>query len=336
MRVLLWATGADTGGQGYRIGKAFAEHAPDWRVDVHNNARHPLGYPEQQPLLPGKRLEAIRRLYPLADVVHLRNTLDGWRQLDRGACKPTVLHHHGSLFRTGHGPIAAQARVIGAVQIASTLDLALLEPDVEWLPAPYDLADLAAMRTLIDHGTIRIAHFPTSAKVKSTDAFMAVTASLAQRYPIEVISNVVRGKVRHMPWSEVLALKATADIYFDQLGLGYGNNAIEAWGMGIPVVAGTTDPKVREAMLARFGRLPFLEATEATLEATLERLIVSRAMREEYAAIGQEHVARFHDDAVVVAHLQGIYSAAPATRPVPLRRLSPWYEARLAARRAAA
>ena len=36
--------------------------------------------------------------------------------------------------------------------------------------------------------------------------------------------------------------KGRADVFVDQMILGYGCNAIEAWGMGIPVIAGV-DPE---------------------------------------------------------------------------------------------
>lgn len=338
VKVLVWARGVDTGGQGWRIGQGFAKHAPDWQVDVPPGSANPLGYPER-PMTPRERFGLVPRLYAQADVVHLRTNLDGWRKEDNGACKPIVLHHHGSLFREAHGSIAKGARAIGAVQIVSTLDLTLHEPDVEWLPSPYPMAELAALRDPRD-GPVRIAHFPTSAKVKSTHAFLAATQRLAERYPIEVLTNVVRGHVRHIPvdeggWAEVMARKATADIYFDQVQLGYGNNAVEAWGMGIPVVAGVVDPAVRALMVERFGRLPFVEATEDTIEVTLERLIQSRAMRDEYGNQGRDHALRFHDDAKVVAQLQGIYASAKPTIHQVLPRPSPAWLLHRQARKAA-
>jgi hypothetical protein len=333
VNVLVVATGVDTGGQGDRIERAFANE-PGWTVTARSHHRHPFGYPSSHRYLSLRdRTVEMKRLYDEADVVHLRNYLLGWQ---RG--KPTVLHHHGTEFRTRHGVIARNAEAIGALQIASTLDLTLLEPGVEWVPSPYDVAELRAMKQPHD-GPLRIAHFPTSAKVKSTDAFLAATARLAERHPIEVVTNVVRGRVRHMPWSEVMRQKATADIYFDQVTLGYGNNAIEAWGMGIPVVAGVADQAVREVMLDRFGHMPFVEATEQTIEQELERLITSPAMRAEYAELGTAHVQRFHDGAKVVPILKAIYSAAPPTNDVTLPRSAPaWLVKRQSerARRAAA
>jgi len=313
MRVLILSP-VDTGGQGYRIAKGF-QRTTDWTVDAVNSAHGSLYYPEQYPLRPTERMALARKLYAQADVIHLRNNFSMRKAFDSGDQKPTILHHHGTHFRANHAGVSGQARAIGAVQVASTLDLTLLERDVEWVPSPYDLTELAMqglMRKPSDR--IRIAHFPTSAKVKSTARFMAAVERLGERYPIEVITNVVRGKVRQMHWADVMAAKAQADIYFDQVILGYGNNAIEAWGMCIPVVAGVQDPKVRALMVERFGTLPFMEANEGTIEEALEALITSHEARAEYRAKGTAHVETFHDDATVVAQLSDIYRNAPPTR----------------------
>jgi hypothetical protein len=116
-----------------------------------------------------------------------------------------------------------------------------------------------------------------------------------------------------MPNADVLALKAQADVLFDQVILGYGNNAIEAMGMGIPVVAGVQDDNVRRAMLDRWGVLPWYEATEATIYDALRRMVESADMRAEYAALGMAHVRRWHDAPVVVGMLSEVYLAAPPT-----------------------
>ena len=71
--------------------------------------------------------------------------------------------------------------------------------------------------------------------------------------------------------------KGRADLFVDQVLLGYGCNAIEAWGMGIPVIAGVDPekakaivkqyipPDTRDVMLSIWGELPFYESTEEGL-----------------------------------------------------------------------
>jgi glycosyltransferase involved in cell wall biosynthesis len=142
---------------------------------------------------------------------------------------------------------------------------------------------------------------------------MAAYHRLAKDHDVELLTNVQGIRVRHMPWADVLAAKARADILFDQVQLGYGNNAIEAWCMGLPVIAGVADWKVRDAMVARFGKLPFYEATEDTIGDALRRVVESADMRAEYAALGMAHVRKWHDAREVVRMLSEVYEAAPRT-----------------------
>lgn len=322
MRVFVYSSGADTGGQGWRISEAFRKHRSrdEWTVDTMNGQPGTLGYPEQYPVDMRDRLALIERFYREADVVHLRNHFAGYERFDRGARKPIVIHHHGTHFRNHAGLLMSRAHELGATQLAATLDLTLLGPGITWLPTPYDLDELAAMRERYkrpENGRIRISHFPTDAKVKSTAEFRAAVESLSKRYEISVLDNAVKlgkrvkaraGASHGYAWEDVLRLKAGSDIYYDQAILGYGNNAIEAWGFGIPVLAGVADPRVRDLMLERFGgELPFVETTPGTIEQNLERLIQSAEMRAEYGARGLAHARLFHDERLVVDRLEEIY-----------------------------
>lgn len=313
MKVFIFAAGADTGGQGYRIREAFRRHEPSWQVDSLALTTKFMKYPEQISGRAYDRVQAARSLYEAADVVHLRLTLAGWEKLDKGQGKPIVLHHHGTIFRIGHHALATRARRMGAVQVASTLDLTLLEPGVRWLPSPFDLGALRAIRERVHvpSDRIRIAHAPTNRSVKGTRTFEVVVRKLAKEYPIDV--DIIEGR----PWAECLERKAKADIFYDQTRLGYGNNAVEAWGMGLPVIAGVEDPAVRSRMVETWGSLPFVEASETTLEASLRLLIESRAMREDFGARGESFARRFHDETKVVGLLRDLYRSAPRTVYAP-------------------
>lgn len=312
MKVLVFAAGADTGGQGFRIHDAFTR-LTDWHVDSLALSTKYMKYPEQFSGPAYNRVKKVKELYDAADVVHLRLTLAAWDKFDKGQGKPVVLHHHGTIFRIGHRALAERARRIGAVQVASTLDLTMLEPDVRWLPSPYDLGFLAGIRehAYVPSERIRIAHAPTNRTVKGTRPFEAIVRRLGREFPLDV--DIIENR----PWAECLERKARADIYYDQVGLGYGNNAVEAWGMGIPVVAGVADPAVKQRMQDVWGALPFVDASTETLEAKLRALIESRAMREDYSARGLSFVRHFHDDAYVVSILRDIYGSAPATHWAP-------------------
>lgn len=317
--LLLLNTGQDTAGGSIRTKQAFDRLRPDYTAHA-MNAASPLSpgaylaYPTD--LIFGSKAVA-KGWYDWADVVHIGNTLHGWEWFDNGQGKPTILHHHGTIFRDGHREISARARDIGAIEVCSTFDLTLLEPNVTWAPTPYDLAWLAGMRQPQDDDVIRIAHAPTNRWVKSTDAVIAAVASLKTLgYPVAL--DLIEGVSN----AECLERKGRADIFVDQVILGYGCNAVEAWGMGLPVIAGVADERVRAAMLARWGHLPFYEATVATIADAILAML-DPATRGEWAQRGAEHVVRYHDERVVVAQLADIYANAGPTRTARRRQTQP-------------
>jgi hypothetical protein len=117
---------------------------------------------------------------------------------------------------------------------------------------------------------------------------------------------LVEGK----PWRDGMAIKATADIYFDQVQLGYGCNAVEAWGMGIPVIAGA-DEWTLTKMRNIYGKtLPFYEATEATIKDAIADLATNKAKRTQYAKRGLSHVRRWHDEKPALTRLATLYRLA--------------------------
>ena len=67
-------------------------------------------------------------------------------------------------------------------------------------------------------------------------------------------------------------------------------------------------------MLARWGSLPWYDATEATIYDALRRMVESADMRAEYGALGMAHVRRWHDAPVVVDMLSEVYRNAPPTK----------------------
>jgi len=176
---------------------------------------------------------------------------------------------------------------------------------LRWLPSPVVLSMLAARREIQfrPSETVRIAHAPTERGIKSTEAFLAACERLSGSYAIEVVL------IEQQPWTRCLDLKATADIFFDQCILGYGVNALEAWGMGIPVIAGASEP-ILDRMRAEIGKLPFYPTTEATIEQSLEALIAAPNLRQEWGERGLRYVTKYHDDQKVCHQLQSIYQEA--------------------------
>lgn len=306
--VFVLPLGADTGGVNWQIVQAF-KHQPHWDVRAMISSENYIGYP---PDLPFDWNNLVAR-WRAADVLHLSHAFTRLRRLERARLprKPTVIHYHGTGFREDADNHIREQRAHRAVGLVSTLDLWLLAPDdTEWLPCPYNLDTLSRLtgspRRL---GTVKVAHAPTARKIKSTEAFLAAVSRLqAEGHDLEL------ELIEKASWAECLQRKAGADIYFDQTILGYGNNAIEAWGMGIPVIAGASEATLKE-MRSRFSnQLPFYQATEGTIYERLKQMVLSADLRQEYREKGLQHVRQFHDQKVVVEQLKDVYSRVLAKR----------------------
>jgi hypothetical protein len=250
-----------------------------------------------------------------ADIIHFNNSTIAALKLGLPRDKPTILHHHGSLFRTQTKRLMQEAKNFRSTQCVSTVDLMHPAPHLlHWAPTAYDINWLQTFSGIHrgdrgDHGdTFRVVQCPTDGAehpYKSTPQLQAAVAGLkAQGMDIELL--VVTG----LPWLEAMKVKATADVYFDQVKLGYGCNAVEAWGMGLPVIAGAdawTLAKMREVYGTK--SLPFYEATEATIADALIAL-EDKKVRATYAKRGMAHVRKFHDELPALTRLAELYHRA--------------------------
>lgn len=249
----------------------------------------------------------VRDLALSADIIHLNNS---WRPLQKLKLtrlhKPLLLHHHGSLFRSDPKGMLFRARQWRMIQAVSTVDLMRVAPELlHWLPTAYDVDWLQAFgkEHRDEHDGIRVISAPTNREFKSTALLEAAVAKL-QKDGLNVELVLVEGR----PWAECMAIKASADIYFDQVLLGYGCNAVEAWGMGIPVIAGADEwtlTKMREV----YGNanLPFYEATTSTIAEAIADLATHKAKRTAYAKRGLAHVRKFHDERPALTRLAELY-----------------------------
>jgi len=306
VNVLSVVMGSDPAGISYGIAKAF-RNGPDWSVRSLISKVNYIEYPTDLEW----QANTVWQHWEAADVVHLHHGFVTAERLRRGYSarrvqpKPYVVTHHGRQFREQPEANLAELRRFGAVGTVSTLDLFLLgRRELEWLPAPVDVEGLSPMKQQTNDGLIRICHAPTNRQVKSTEGLIAAVKRLQDEG-----YSVVLDLIERQPWKVCLERKAKADIYFDQVKLGYGCNALEAWGMGIPVVAGAADETLDE-MERRFGELPFYHATEETIYDALKELVEDPELRQRYGQIGHDYVRKYHDEPVVVEQLKSLYRRA--------------------------
>lgn len=306
MNVLVLSPGADTGGQGYRIKKAFDKFGgPDWSVRAMHASDNYIKYPYD---VKWTSQAQAKELYDWADVVHHNNRLDAYVLLDQGQLKATVTHHHGTRLRDNCKVVRREDRSVGAVPMVSTIDLQKCYPEAVWLPAPFDIEFLQHYRQKNRRVFIRICQAPTNRRAKSTERVLEVVDRLSRRHDIRM------DLVEQVEWKVALSRKGHCDIFIDQFQLGYGNNAIEAWAMGIPVISGVSDEETRTRMIDTWGELPFYETSEANLEQRLEELILNAELRSIWGEKGQAHVMKWHEESQVVELLKQTWSGVPASR----------------------
>jgi hypothetical protein len=304
VNVLSINMGSDPAGISSNIARAFHDD-PEWTV---RSLTSKVNYIEYPPDLEWNR-ETLIRSWELADLIHLHHGFVTADRMVRGRYvgkrllpKPYVVHFHGTGFRENVRAHMGELGERGAYGIVSTLDLSVAS-GLEWLPGPIDVESLRTMKQPATD-KVRIVHAPTNRQIKSTREFLAAVERLqTEGFPVEL------DLIERVPWAECMARKARADIFFDQVLLGYGNNALEAWAMGIPVVAGADDATLDE-MERRFGHLPFYHATEETIYDALKELVESPGLRERYGQIGLNYVKTYHDYPVVREQLKAIYRRA--------------------------
>lgn len=306
--VLILPLGADTGGVNWQITQAFRGEK-DWNVRSMISSLNYIQYPRDLEF----GYASLQEQWKAADVLHFSHEFYRLRKIERLRLprRPEVIHYHGTGYRENAADQIRHQRAHRAIGLVATLDLWLLNPDeTEWLPCPYDLGALqkcsvAGVAAPRRPGMVKVAHAPTSRKIKGTAAFLTAVERLrAEGHEIEL------DLIEKVSWAECLRRKASADIYYDQAQLGYGNNAIECWGMGIPVIAGANEATLAEMRRRFSNELPFYQTTEATIYDALKALLLSADLRAEYAERGLHHVRTFHDQKVVVEQLKDVYTRA--------------------------
>ena len=288
---------SDTGGQSM-AGKAVLE-AAGHDVRVFAVAAHKFKYPDPEPWDVPTISAALER----ADTIVVHNDarilsgLGGWRG------KRIVLHHHGSHFRGSPELVYERGVRVGARQVVSTVDLLLCGPDLEWFPQVVDVDAMRAIRaSRTDVWKARklplVTHAPTNRRIKGTKHVERAGVMLRGEVDVMVI--------RRESWATCLNLKASSDVFVDQLNLGYGNNAIEAWAMGIPVISAASE-EIIDAMRKVYP-LPFYLTSVEMLADDMRMMATEPVARDIWAGQGMKHVERYHAPKAWMANALAVYS----------------------------
>jgi glycosyltransferase involved in cell wall biosynthesis len=117
--------------------------------------------------------------------------------------------------------------------------------------------------------------------------------------------------------AEARQLYQQADLLVDQLLIGwYGGLAVELMALGKPVVCYIREEDLKFIPAAMRAELPIINATPATIYATLKTWLTDR--KDELAAVGRKSRAfaeRWHDPLAIAGELKRDYAAILARQP---------------------
>ena len=193
--------------------------------------------------------------------------------------------------------ILASARRWADAELISTPDLIESAPRAEHLPVAADLSDYVCAPP---RGAPKlVVHAPTNRLIKGTRYVERAFEALSPRFPS--VRFVVAEK---LPWRDLVALLAEADVVVDQVFMGwYGMVAVEAMALGKPVLC-----FIRADFEPRLHACPILRCT---LEDLTERLdgVLRGTDRAALGERGRDYVEREHAAPIIAARLLERYRA---------------------------
>lgn len=296
--ILIISHDIDLAGVNYRIKAAFDKFSTKYKIRQVVGAESYIKYPYDIMWMGNNQL--VNDLYGAADLVHItehpRTLFDFAPKIWNPRRMPTIIHQHGTTFRMNREYYWRLAAAEGWTQICSTIDLS--SPNVEWVPNPVDIGLIRSTLLGSPSTGVHVAHAPTNRSEKHTELFLANMIRLAAED-----KNVSYDVIEGQSWDATLTRKAHANLFYDQLNYGYGNNAIESMAMGIPTIGGF----VNQQLYYKLPDAGFYQATVANLGDTLREFVETPSLRKHWGARGLDYVTRVHEESVVVKQLERIY-----------------------------
>lgn len=281
--IALW----DWGGSGYFLSQAVSKYT-EHTSRAYRKEKSKLEFPADfTAMTPGE----LRERWSWADVIHAHDAM-GMGKMKKLPPKPVVISYHGGRFRKNpdwfHRRDARQ-NWLGVVATADLMQFGLpFLPNCR--PELGQYIDPAPEFTVV--------HAPTNRLFKGTAGVIKACDRLKVRLLL----------LEHLPWKECIRLKGQGHVLIDQFRFGYGNNAIEAWSMGMPVI-GDVEEELVDQFEELFGELPFYRP-ETDLEDAIEALRTDKALYDKYALLGRQHYLKWHKPEVVAQKAVEYYQQA--------------------------
>jgi hypothetical protein len=235
----------------------------------------------------------LTELLRTADVLHCHLDYAGLYRLGRQQFPWTVIHHHGTMYRTAASTYNGIDAMNAGLRLVSNLELLQYGEGLRFLPNPVPVAWYRRLRQAHGTSAFRVAHSPSRRALKATDVFLrACTRLHADGLTIEPVL------IENRTHADGLRIKGTCDAAFDSFWLGMQCSGLEAAAMGMPVIAGDTDC-LREYG-DWLGQTPYTFAnTEDQLVEQLVRLATDRSFYDAETARVAGYVTAHHDEAAV-------------------------------------
>lgn len=303
MNILLVSSG-DNGGGCWFLAQAINRHTKH-RAQAIRMMQSWIEYPYDLLNPSQAKMEELCRW---ADVIHGRDT----RHFLPDSCPqtPTVLTYTGASYRKKFRQIHPYCRERGWVVSVSTPDmLGLLRADglpELWMPQAREDVSGAPRRR---HNRFTVAHAPTMRNRKGTETVIAALGGLPD-VDLELIEQT--------PYAECLERKSKCHALIDQFLAGYGNNAIEAWAAGLPVISGATVAEWTQNIRDLYGgEMPYLSASEDMdeIREAVERLRTDPAFYEEAVERGRGYYLRYHCPEAAAKRALELYAMAMDAKP---------------------
>ncbi|MGB9595409.1 MAG: glycosyltransferase family 4 protein [Candidatus Poribacteria bacterium] len=185
--------------------------------------------------------------------------------------------------------------------LVSTPDLLTYAPHAIWIPQPTDLdywniSD--EKNNNVSPNIIKICHAPSIKSRKGTEYLVSAVEQLkSDGHNIELII------VNNIPYKEVKKYLEQADIFVDQLLVGwYGNASCEAMALMKPVCA-----YIRPDLIKYLDGCPIVNTDSENLIEMLKMLIENPSIRSDLGRLSREYVKNRHSLNEIAIHLIDIY-----------------------------
>ncbi len=251
--------------------------------------------------------EDLNDLREWADAIVM---FDGWpRTAETETGKPLGVVYSGTSYRNHWRDRNEQDSASGIVQFGTTIDMTckIYGSKLAWLPVPVPWVG----RKSEEGDKFHVFHSPARPSRKGTSKIIE---------EISRIDGACLEVVVGMSNEECLERKARADLCVDQFNMGYGVNALEAWALGMPVIANNAGmPKEYEVVapsqkemterafsLTGMDRLPFARA-DIKKKGDLRRVVTTMSKHKEFyrreRKVGVDYLRRFHSPGHVIGRL---------------------------------